>query len=256
MELVRNLQTCSTKDLRVAHLNVCSLRHKIEELRTLQILCKFEVLAITETHLDKSVPDTALDIQGMKFVRLDRKGRKGGGCILYYAEHLMATHRRDLHTEGLEAIWLQVKFPSTSVLFSVMYRPPDANHFFDLIGAPLEKAWLKSSNIFLLGDFNCDFQTQAVSAGNSEPRGTGSGKLQSIFESFNMQNVVQEATRTTNTSSTLIDLVVTTRKNLVSSTGVFPLGISDHNLIFATIRLKSKRLHQKSLPQETTKEWT
>ncbi|CAH3032008.1 unnamed protein product, partial [Pocillopora meandrina] len=66
-------------------------------------------------------------------------------------------------------------------------------------------------------------------------------KLHSVFEMFNMENVIQEATRQTITSSSLIDLIVTTRKDLVSATGVFPLGISDHNLIYASIRLKNKR---------------
>lgn len=56
-----------------------------------------------------------------------------------------------------------------------------------------------------------------------------------------MHNVVQEPTRVTITSRTLIDQIVTTRKDLVSSTGIFPLSISDHNLIYATIRLKNKR---------------
>ena len=65
----------------------------------------------------------------MKLLRLDRKGRKGGGCMLYYDEHLQATHRRDLFITGLKAIWLQVKFPNTSALL-VMYRPPDDNDFF------------------------------------------------------------------------------------------------------------------------------
>ena len=42
-------------------------------------------------------------------------------------------------------------------------------------------------------------------------------------------------------SSTLIDLIVTTRIDLVSTTGVFPLGPSDHDFIYATLRLKNKR---------------
>ena len=159
-DLMKQLQTGTSKDVRIAHLNVFSLRSKIEELRCLQLelLCRFEILAVTETHLDKSAPDSAVNIPGMKFIGLDRKGRKGGGCILYYADHLQAFHRKDLFTSGIEAAWLQVNFPSASVLFSVMYRPPDASQFFDLIGSPLEKAWLKTSNIVLLGDFNCDFK--------------------------------------------------------------------------------------------------
>ena len=154
--------------------------------------------------------------------------------MLYYGEHLQATHRRDLFINGLEAIWLQVKFPNTSALFSVMYRLPDDNDFFSLIEQSLEKAWLKSSCIILLGDFNCDFSTREDWNGNG-------AKLRSIFEMFNMENVIQTATRITLTSRTLIDLIVTTRKDSVGITGVFPLGISDHNLIYATLCLKNKR---------------
>ena len=233
-DLTQHLQSFPAKDLRVAHLNVCSLRNKMDVLRFLQLLCKFDMIAITETHLDKTVPDSALDINGMKLLRLDRKGRKGGGCALYFAEHLQATQRKDLHFDSLEGIWLHIKFPSSTALFAVMYRPPDADHFFDLVNSLLEKAWLKSSNIFLMGDFNCDFSTKGLLSANTS-------KLPSIFEMFNMENVIQEATRQTITSSSLIDLIVTTRKDLVSATGVFPLGISDHNLIYATIRLKNKR---------------
>ena len=46
-DLVHQLSKCSARDLKVAHLNICSLRNKIDELRCLQLLCKFEVLAIT-----------------------------------------------------------------------------------------------------------------------------------------------------------------------------------------------------------------
>ena len=55
----QHLQSFPVKDLRVDHLNNCSLRHKMDKLRCLQLLCKFEMIAITETHLDKTVPDWA-----------------------------------------------------------------------------------------------------------------------------------------------------------------------------------------------------
>ena len=175
-------------------------------------------------------------------LRFDRLDRKGGGCILYFAEYLNATHRRDLSNEGLEAIWLQVKFPQATVLFSVIYRPPDAKNFFDLISIPLEKAWLKSSSIFLLGDFHCDLssfnilQNRIADSSTMAPT-TNSSKLIPIFDMFNMQNVINEPTRVTPTTSSLIDLIVTTRKDLVTSSAAGPLGLSHHNLIYATLRL-------------------
>ena len=133
--LMKQLQAGTNKDVTIAHLNVCSLRSKIEELRCLQ-QCRFEILAVTETHLHKSVPDSEVNTLGMKFIRLDRKGRKGGGCILYYAEHLRAFHRKDLFTSGIEAAWLQINFPSAPVLFSVMYRHQTRANFSILL-APL-----------------------------------------------------------------------------------------------------------------------
>ena len=173
----------------------------------------------------------------MKFLRLDRKKGKCRGCVLYYANNLEAVYRKDLTTNGLEAAWLQVKFPNSSVLFAVIYRPPDTNQFFDLIGSPLEKAWLKTSNIVLLGDFNCDFKYQD----SESDLNCNTDKLRSIFEMFNMQNVIMENTRVTLTTCSLLDLIVTTRKDLFGTSGVFPLGISDHNLVYATMRLKNKR---------------
>ena len=68
-----------------------------------------------------------------------------------------------------------------------------------------------------------------------------STKLQTIFDNFNVQNIITKPRRTIIDSSTLIDLIVTTRRDLVSSTGVFPLGITDHDLIYTTLRLRHKR---------------
>ena len=62
-DLVRKLEASSVKDLRVADLNVCSIRNEMDELWCLQLLCRFELIAITETHLDKTVRDEALQIE-------------------------------------------------------------------------------------------------------------------------------------------------------------------------------------------------
>ena len=50
----------SHNDLRIAHLNVCSLRNKIDDIRLLQKICRFDVLAIGESHLNASIPDNVL----------------------------------------------------------------------------------------------------------------------------------------------------------------------------------------------------
>jgi len=95
---------------------------------------------------------------------------------------------------------------------------------------------LKTSNTVLLGDFNCDFKLW-----NRYPRlSTNAEKLRSIFEMFNKQNVVTENTRVSPTKSPSLDLIVTTRKDLINIFGVFPLGICDHNLVYAIIKFKEQ----------------
>ena len=213
----------SPKDLRVAHINICSLRNKLDELRELQKICSFDVIGITENHLNSSIPDNELHIEGLKFIRLDRTKCKGGGCMLYYAEHLKATHRKDLAKKDLEAIWIQIKFPSNSVLLSVMYRSElEAPNFFEDVYEQLEKAWMKTSNIFLIGDFNCDL----LEINNAMPKEkhTKTKRLLSLLQLFNMQNVVKEATRITPKTQSPIDLIVTTKPELVRMTGVMPLA--------------------------------
>ena len=229
----------SPKSLRIAHLNICSLRNKLDELKVLQELCKFYIIGITESHLNNNDRNSELDIDGLKFIRRDRIGRKGGGCVLYYREDLRVIHRRDLSHNDIEAIWIEVKFPTNNALFSVVYRPPDQANFFENFSAVLERAWLKSNNIFLLGDFNCNMKLFLTSNETVAP--LTSTKLNQIFELFNMQNVITTDTRVTPTSNTLIDLIVTTRKDLVRNAGSYPLGISDHNLVYAVVRLVCKR---------------
>ncbi|KAK2548588.1 hypothetical protein P5673_031180 [Acropora cervicornis] len=108
------------KDIRVGHLNICSLRNKIYELRLIQNICRFDILGITETHLNSTDAD------------------------------------HDIHIDGLE-------------------------------------------------------------------------------------NAKAEATRITTSTETLIHVIATNKTEFVWTTGVLPLGITDHSLVYATLRLKRKR---------------
>ena len=147
--------------------------------------------------------------------------------------NLNVIYRRD---KNLEAIWIQVNFSSGTALFSVVYRAPDDNDFFDRFQKQLESAWLRSAYIFLLGDLNCDLNVL-----NTVSRSKNAAKLLSIFDALNLENTITSPTRVTPTCESLIDLIVTSKKELIHSSGVFHLGISDHSLIHASIRLSRKR---------------
>ena len=88
----------------------------------------------------------------------------------------------------------------------------------------MENMWTKFSNIVILGDFNTNLL--------EDERGDTLYERNKILEQFNMRNVVKGPTRSTNHSKTLIVLIVTNRKDLVKHK---PLGISDHDMTFATL---------------------
>ena len=159
---------------------------------------------------------------------------------MYCAEYLQTTHRRDLASTDLEAIWVQIKFPTTSAFFSVIYRSElECPNFFEDIYGVFEKAWMKSDTIILLGDFNCDLQGIESKIGSENQPKTR--RLLTSFQLFGTQNIANMPIRITPGSSTLIDLIVTTKPDLINRKGVLPLGISDHCLIYATLNLKHKR---------------
>ena len=90
-----------------------------------------------------------------------------------------------------------------------------------------------------MGDFNCDLLSTLSSPRSDVQNKTR--KLLDLFEQFDMQNIVDEPTRLTLQAATSIDLIVTTRPELINIKGVLPLGISDHCLIYASLKLRKGR---------------
>ena len=175
------------------------------------------------------------------FYALIERNVKAADVYYYYANYLNVTHRKDLAKKDLEAIWIQAKFPSTNVLFSVIYRSElYSPNFFTNLQDVMEKAWMKTDNIVLLRDLNCNLLRVNECSSFSDLQ-TKTRNLLHIFDVFNMQNVIKEATRITPSTETLIDVIATNKPELVRTTGVLPLGITDHSLVYATLRLIRKR---------------
>ena len=82
----------------------------------------------------------------------------------------------------------------------------------------------KNVEYFLLGDLNVDFK-QSVKSSYRD-------KLNEIFDIYSIHQLINEPTRITETSSSLIDLCLTNSASTVADSGVLHLSISDHSLIY------------------------
>ena len=68
-----------------------------------------------------------------------------------------------------------------------------------------------------------------------------SSTLTSILDIYGLSQLISEPTRITPTSSTLIDLCITSSPEKISKAGVVHLGISDHSLVFMTLKISYER---------------
>ena len=65
--------------------------------------------------------------------------------------------------------------------------------------------------------------------------------LTKLSQQFCLTNVIHEATRATNYSRTLLDIVLTSHPERLATSGILQVGISDHDLIFVVRKQKLPR---------------
>ena len=70
-------------------------------------------------HLDKSVSDNDIRIEGMKMFQQDQKKCKAGGCVIYCRNNLQVILRKDLSTCELESCFSSFTGPNYSVRISL-----------------------------------------------------------------------------------------------------------------------------------------
>ena len=87
-----------TNNFNIVHYNINSITAD-DRLDQLSDICKtlnLDVLIITESKLDQTIPSNLIMIPGYREpVRRDRfvNGRNGGGVLIYIAEHLVFQHK-------------------------------------------------------------------------------------------------------------------------------------------------------------------
>ena len=114
------------KNYSICHLNARSLTvpNRVEEIKnTLFHIHNFNIIAVTETHLDDSVQDYKISLPSYKFFRHDRN-RFGGGVGIYCQDNFSPSRRMDLERPDLEIIWVEYNISNKKHLLASCYRPP------------------------------------------------------------------------------------------------------------------------------------
>ena len=176
-------------------------------------MCPFDILAITETFLDGSISDKQLHVDNYRIVRRDRNtGQDGGGCLIYIASHICYSRLKSLEPPDIELIWIKIVQKSSALILGNCYRPPSDFQFYSRFYDCLEKAWFKHRNVLLFGDFNSDFFRSYEGVNSYAGK-----KLEDILQQFNycVMNDRNLPTRVTSDTQTLMDLVITSKPDII-----------------------------------------
>ena len=143
----------------------------------------------------------------------------------------------------IESIFLDILLSKTKPIFvGIIYRPPKSIHFLECFNKHLDDINL-DSEILLLGVFNINLhngryilkENQAMQ--NRIPSTSLVSQYQLFCQRYFLEWMIKHATRTTCSSSRLIDHILTNSRKKISQSDVIDIGVSDHQLIYLTQKL-------------------
>ena len=160
------------KGLNIAHINTRSLLSKKDSLQIYLDNSNLSILCISETWLNRHIPDNLTYFRGYNIIRNDRKvlnvnrqTENGGGVAILIQKDLACDciTMADTNTSNKDAelLWVVIRPPFVKpITICAAYRPPTGseNEFTDILSEAVELACGRiRGEIFVLGDFNLNF---------------------------------------------------------------------------------------------------
>ena len=118
------------ENFNIVHYNINSVLApgRIEELTDVCRILKIDVLILSESKVDQTIPTNLLTIPGYhEPLRHDREinGRHGGGVLMYIGEALAFQHKSELQSMMYEHVWADVRINDKIYAINALYRPPN-----------------------------------------------------------------------------------------------------------------------------------
>ena len=235
--------------LKIAALNIVSLRKHRHELNVLLHENDIDIIALSETRLSGKIKDPEVSIDGYKIFRHDRD-EKGGGVAIYLKVQI-PDPLQIITSDVLELLCLEIK-PNIGKSFYLIswYRPPTGEIdtvSFENLREFLKKLDKDEKEIILVGDTNCDFK--------GSPLNSNAKKLQSVYAEYQIEQLIKAYTRVairegangqSQISHSLIDHFSTNKSKYILETGVLETAMVDHYMVYAIRKVNAWRLNTKS----------
>lgn len=227
------MQLSAFKKVSILFTNIRSSINKRDDLWSVIDSSSANIVVLTETWLTSKISDSEIMPSHKKFniYRQDREGKTGGGVLIAIADPI-SSFLVNIVTE-LEMIWVCICLNHCKYVLGVCYRPPSKNVSFvsqlhDVVNAITVR--FPNIPIILLGDFNYPNIIWSSDGPRQSTFSTESNDFLDFFADFSFSQIVTQPTRISNSSATMLDLVLTTSRELISPISYLP-GLSDHSLL-------------------------
>ena len=224
------------RGLHFIHININSLLHKIDEIREIARKSMPTIIGITESKIDKSVLDEEIKIEGYEILRADRNSF-GGGVVCYIKDGTAYDRISDFSDE-IENVFLNIFLPkSKPILIGIIYKPPDQTDFVNKFSTAIDNTKNFNTNeTYILGDLNFDLLKKEETCYIK--------KYKEFCQMYGLKQIINQPTRITENSTTLLDHILTNSKDRISQHGIINTGLSDHQLIYCTRKITREKFYE------------
>ena len=218
----------NSKLFKIGNLNVRSLVAHFPYVRDVLIDNDFDIFCVTETWLGADMPNSLYSIKNYKMLRKDRPDRAGGVAVYLRGEYVSNVYNLINTDVGpMEYLLICIKTKKCHILVAVVYRPPRTSLTESIaqFHTVQSEVTLIFDHVVVTGDVNVNM----LNLGNP---------LSDCFNSYNLIEVINEPTRVTQTTATLLDPMLVSDSTQVTSHGVINTDIiSDHSLVYCHLKL-------------------
>ena len=219
--------------IKIGCLNVRSLYPKIDQVQNVIEENDFDILGINETWLDNFISDQELLLNQYNLLRCDRN-RHGGGVCVFIKQAIRYTLLKTVEN-SVESIWLKLNARGHSVGLGCIYRPPNSSQkYYDSILDEIEQVKNEVDYIIMMGDFNYNYKSDVASC-----------PIRFIEAAYGLKQLITQPTRVTVNASSLLDIILTSIPERHESAAVLPIALSDHYLVYTTVRIKARQSNTK-----------
>ena len=190
------------------HLNIYSLKNKVDRLQVFLEKEKPNIVCITEHHLkdqERKIINWENFYEGSIYCR---KVKTKGGTAIYVNTSTKSKEVNVLDLVSERNIELcAIKCSEEKVAVACVYRPPSGNHgiFFKNLEKLFSRLCKDNRTVFISGDFNINL---APTKKNKQEK-LYADRLVKLLELYNLKPTIKSPSRQTRKTATLIDNIFT-----------------------------------------------